>query len=106
MASEPLTAWQVNRQGRLLGLEVILFKRAYVLPWSQFLYAEGGADEVRAIFTTHDVVVKGSGLETLLSDLAAQQVTVLREPARTEKFAAAPGPRITGLVVRKQEQEE
>lgn len=100
------TAWTVNREERVLGLEVILLKRTYVFPWSQFLHAEGSADEVRAIFTTHDVLVKGAGLDALLSDLAAQQVTVLREPARTEKFTAASGPRITELMVRKEGLEE
>ncbi|MEJ7609428.1 MAG: hypothetical protein WKF37_24920 [Bryobacteraceae bacterium] len=33
----------------------------YVLPWTQFLYAEGTSEEVRGFFSTHDVVVKGSG---------------------------------------------
>lgn len=28
-----------------LALEVVLLKRTYVLPWSQFLYAEGDNDE-------------------------------------------------------------
>jgi hypothetical protein len=46
----------------VLGLEVILLKQVFVLPWNQFLYAEGGDDEVRAVFTTHDVVAKGNGL--------------------------------------------
>jgi hypothetical protein len=40
-------------------------ERSYVLPWSQFLYAEGGDDEVRLAFTTHDVLVNGSQLGSL-----------------------------------------
>jgi len=51
--------WITNLDGRVLGLEVILVKQVLVLPWNQFLYAEGGDDEVRAVFTTHDVVAKG-----------------------------------------------
>src|SRR2546425_588236 len=53
--------WITNLDGRVLGLEVILLKQVIVLPWNQFLYAEGGDDEVRAVFTTHDVVAKGCG---------------------------------------------
>ncbi len=93
-------SWTVDVEHRLLGLEVILLKTSYVLPWSQFLYAEGTGEAVRAVFTTHDVSVKGSGLASLLSDFARQQISVLKEPARTEKFVAASGPRITELTVR------
>jgi len=96
--------WITNLDGRVLGLEVILLKQVIVLPWNQFLYAEGADDEVRAVFTTHDVVAKGSGLASLLSDLAAQQVTRLKEPARAERFTHPAGARITELHVRKAEQ--
>ncbi len=50
--------WITNLDGRVLGLEVILLKQVIVLPWNQFLYAECGDDEVRAVFTTHDVVAR------------------------------------------------
>lgn len=89
--------------GRLLGLEVILLRQVIVLPWNQFLYAEGGDDEVRAVFTTHDVVAKGSGLASLLSDLAARQVTRMKEPERADRFAHVTGVRSTELHVRKAE---
>jgi len=78
-----------------------LLKRVYVLPWSQFLYADGNSEEVRAVFSTHDVVVKGSGLDSLLSDLAAQQIVILKEPTRTEKFTSTEGPRVLVLEVRR-----
>ena len=96
--------WITNLDGRVLGFEVILLRQVIVLPWNQFLCAEGGDDEVRAVFTTHDVVAKGSGLASLLSDLAAQQVTKLQEPARAERFALVTGARITELYVRKAEE--
>jgi hypothetical protein len=96
--------WITNLDGRVLGLEVVLLKQVIVLPWNQFLYAEGGDDEVRAVFTTHDVVAKGSGLAPLLSDLAAQQVTRLKEPTRADRFANTTGARITELHVHKAEQ--
>ena len=88
----------------MLGLAVILLKQVIVLHWNQFLYAEGGDDEVRAVFTTRDVIAKGSGLASLLSDLAAQQVTRLKEPARAERFAHPTATRITELHVRKAKQ--
>jgi hypothetical protein len=42
------------------NLEVVLLKKTFVLPWSQFLFAEGGNEEIRLTFSTHDVVVMGS----------------------------------------------
>lgn len=96
--------WTLETGQRVFGLEIVLLKTSYVLPWSQFLYAVGTSEEVRAVFTTHDVLVKGSGLDSLLSDFAAQRVGMLREPARTEKFASGTGPRITELAVRTAEE--
>jgi hypothetical protein len=103
MVSAGEKPWVVDRAARVHGLQVILLKRMYVLPWSQFLYAEGTGEEVRAVFSTHDVVVKGSDLDSLLSDFAAQQIVVLKEPARTEKFTSMEGPRILELGVRRVE---
>ena len=57
----------------------MLLKRTYVLLWNQFLYAEGGEDEARLAFTTHDVVVNGSHLDSLLADLSTQKVSLLRD---------------------------
>lgn len=91
--------WSVDASARARGVQVILLKRIYSLPWSQFLYAEGTGEEVRAAFSTHDLVIKGSGLAPLLADFAAQQIAILREPARTDKFAPSDGPRISELHV-------
>ena len=44
-------AWK-TRQERPAALEIILLKRTYVLPWAQFLYAEGDNDEVRIALHT------------------------------------------------------
>jgi hypothetical protein len=95
--------WTVNHDRREYGLQVILLKRTYVLPWTQFLYAEGTSDEVRAMFSMHDVVVTGCGLDALLADFMAQAVTVVRQPLRAEKFRAfqpADGPRVVEVEVR------
>ena len=93
--------WTVDRERRPYGLRVVLPKRTYVLPWAQFLYAEGAADSVRAVFSMHDVVVTGCGLEVLLADLAAQVVTVLQQPPRAEHFAPVPGPCVLAVEVRR-----
>jgi hypothetical protein len=83
VASE--VAWQVNERGAH-ALEVVLHKATYVLPWSQFLYAEGGEDEVRLVFATHDVMVKGSGLAALLTDVAAHRLAAVTEPLSADRF--------------------
>jgi hypothetical protein len=99
MASADEQPWGVDTTSRVYGLQVILLKRVYVLPWTQFLYAEGTSEEVQAFFSTHDVTVRGSGLDLLLADFAAQQVAILKEPARTDKFTGSAGPRILELQV-------
>ena len=93
--------WAVDRERRAYGLRVVLPKRTYVLPWAQFLYAEGAPDTVRAVFSMHDVVVTGCGLDALLADFAAQVVTVLQQPPRAEHFAPAAGPRVVAVEVRR-----
>ena len=101
VSSDNPKTWIAPSDERPSALEVILLKRTYVLPWTQFLYAEGGEDEVRLAFATHDVVVNGSHLHSLLSDLCAQRLSLLREPARAERFSNASGPLMTSVSVRK-----
>ncbi len=96
--------WTIDSERRVAGLEVVLLKQTCVLPWSQFLYAEGSADQLRAVFTTHDLLITGTGLSSLLSDFAAQHITRLQEPPRNEKFSLSSGPRITTLAVKSAEQ--
>jgi hypothetical protein len=93
--------WAVDRERRSYGVRVVLPKRTYVLPWAQFLYAEGAPDRVHAVFSMHDVVVTGCGLDALLADVAAQVVTVLQQPLRAEAFLPAPGPRVLAVEVRR-----
>jgi hypothetical protein len=100
-----VNAVSVDRQRKAIGterqtgLEIVLLKRAYVFPWSQFLYAEGGDDEIRAVFTTHDLIVRGTALTGLLSDLAGQRIARLQEPARTDRFEESSGPVVRELIV-------
>jgi hypothetical protein len=95
--------WTVGREQRCYGLRVVLPKRTYVLPWAQFLYAEGAPDTVRVVFSMHDVVVTGCGLEALLADVAAQIITLLQQPPRAEHFLPGPGPRVATVEVRRVE---
>ena len=85
------------------SLAVILQNHAIILPWSQFLYAEGSDDQVRLAFSTHDVVVTGSHLGELMADLSHQRISALRQPVRAETFGPASAVRITGIAVRKVE---
>jgi hypothetical protein len=93
--------WAIDRERRPYALRVVLPKRTYVLPWAQFLYAEGAPDTVRAVFSMHDVIVTGCGLEALLADVAAQVVTVIQQPPRAESFLPVPGSRIVAVEVRR-----
>lgn len=80
--------WTVSTGDRPPALEVVLLKETLVLSWNQFLFAEGGDDEVRIVFATHDIVVKGVGLTSLLRSITVNQVTSIREPARSDRFPA------------------
>jgi hypothetical protein len=95
--------WAVEPEQRIYGLQIVKLKQVYVLPWAQFLYAEGTSEEVRAVFSTHDLVVKGSDLTRLLSDFACQRITILKEPARTDRFTNIDGPHITDVEVNRVE---
>jgi hypothetical protein len=99
LSADSQKSWKTTTQERPAGLEIVLPKRTYVLPWNQFLYAEGGDDEIRVAFTTHDVVVKGSGLGVLLVEFADQRIARLQQPARTDRFANSTTPSIYDLSI-------
>jgi len=85
------------------GLQINMTKRTYVLPWSQFLFAEGDADEIRIAFSTHDVIITGGKLDTMLMEIADQRITLIKEPVRAELFASFSGLHITGISIKKSE---
>jgi hypothetical protein len=95
--------WRTGRESSQNSLELVLIDRTYVLPWTQFLYAEGGDDEVRIIFGTHDVLVRGAGLKLLLTDVAAHRLVGVDEPLRADRFTARTGVRVREVVVTKVE---
>jgi hypothetical protein len=92
---------RIGVMDRPLALLIVLLKQTCVLPWSQFLYAEGGNDEVRLIFATHDVLVKGSNLDSLMVALAANGIVRLQEPARSDRMIAGTGPLIREISIKK-----
>ncbi len=92
--------WETQRERRSVRfLQVHLRQRSYVLPWSLFLFAEGADNAVRAVFHTHVVEIEGSGLSSLLSDLAEGSIQQVVEPDRTARFSSATGPQITAVSV-------
>jgi len=95
--------WRTGREASQNSLELVLIDRTYVLPWTQFLYAEGCDDEVRLVFATHDVLVRGAGLQLLLTDVAAHRLVGLNEPLRAEHFTPRTGMCVRELVVTKAE---
>jgi hypothetical protein len=92
MASADSPSWIINTTEPPATLEGILAKQRLVLAWSQFVYAEGGADQVRIAFASHDVVIKGAGLDPLMHAIAAHRVASIREVARAERFSGMAGP--------------
>jgi len=102
-SSDIRRTWTPASNERPNSLEIILLKRSFVLPWNQFLYAEGGEDEVRLAFSTHDILVSGNHLGLLLADLSAQRVSLLQEPVRAERFGSDTKSQIISISVRKVE---
>jgi len=94
---------EITPGGHPAGLQIKLIRRTYVFPWSQFLFAEGDADEIRMAFSTHDVVISGGKLDALLADITAQRLNLLKEPVRAESFASFSSPQITDIFIKKVE---
>jgi hypothetical protein len=51
------------------------------------------------VFTTHDLIVRGTALIGLLAELAGQGIARLQEPARTDRFDESSGPVVRQLIV-------
>jgi hypothetical protein len=82
-------------------LVIVLAKATHVFPWSHFLHAEGGSDEIRLEFSTHNIVVTGRGLDKLIPRIISQQVDVLKVPSRADGFGQSSECQITGIEVKK-----
>ena len=104
-ASANSGSWTINTAEPPATLEVVQAKQRLVLAWSQFVYAEGGADQVRIAFASHDVVVKGAGLDPLMHAVAAHRVASIREDTRAGHFSAGGARFIREISIRKIEAE-
>ena len=80
--------WIITPDAMAATLEVVLPKQTLILSWNQFVYAQGGDDEIRIAFATHDVIVRGVGLSPLLRAITGHHVVSIREFARPERFSA------------------
>ena len=104
-ASVDKAPWVISAADQPPALEIVLLRQTVIMSWNQFVYAEGGDDEVRIAFASHDVVVMGAGLGPLLHAIAAHRVALIRESGRSEHFPGQVGRFIREIVVRKMEAE-
>ena len=104
-ASVDKAPWVISAAGQPPALEIVLRRQTVIISWNQFVYAEGGDDEVRIAFASHDVIVKGAGLDPLLRAIACNRVALIRESDRSERFPDHGGRFVREIVVRKIEAE-
>lgn len=106
MASNPThhVPWTTVEDTRLGGSPVVLLRHAFALSWAHFLYAQGDDAEVRAFWTTHELVIKGSGLRSLLEELASQRLEAIFESPRASRFGQA-GPMVAEIDITKLEED-
>jgi hypothetical protein len=88
--------WQLAETGsKPASLVVQLRRRAHVLPWFRFVYAEGDNAQVQVAFASHMVTITGNGLAALLAALASQRVVRLIQPTENEAKFGVRGPSST-----------
>jgi hypothetical protein len=97
--------WVINAADQPPALEIVLRRQTVIISWNQFVYAEGGDDEVRIAFASHDVVLRGAGLAPLLGAIAANRVSLIRESERSERFPDSAGRFVREIVIQKIEAE-
>jgi hypothetical protein len=101
VASAGKAPWVIRSSEQPLVLEIVLLKQTLILTWNQFVYAEGGSDELRIAFASHDVVVKGAALDALLEAIAFHRVESISESPRSQQFPCPATRFIREIVVRK-----
>ena len=67
-------------------------KSSFILPYAHFIYAESHSDddggELKLVFATHEVVLKGHLLDRLETGIAVHEVSEIRAlPERYRKLA-------------------
>ena len=93
--------WVVSSGDPAATLEILLQKQTVILSWHQFVCGEGNSEELRIAFASHDLVIKGVGLDALLPAIASHRVVSLRESLRSERFSAQTERFIHEIVVRR-----
>ena len=101
VASAGKAPWVISRSEQPLALEIVLLKQTVILSWNQFVYADGGSDELRIAFASHDVVVKGTGLDPLLTAIASHRVASIHQSVRSDRFPGPAARFIREIAVRK-----
>jgi hypothetical protein len=79
--------WVISSSDPAATLEIRLQTQTVILSWHQFVYTEGDSEQLRIAFASHDVVIKGAGLDALLPAIASHRVVSLRESLRSERFS-------------------
>ena len=97
--------WVISAADQPPALEIVRLRQTVIISWNQFVYAEGGDDEVRIAFASHDVVLRGAGLAPLLGAIAANRVSLIRESERSERFPDSAGRFVREIVIQKIEAE-
>lgn len=105
VASAGNLPWVISASDSPATLEILLQRQTVILSWNQFVYAEGDSEELRIAFASHDVVIKGAGLDALLPAIASHRVVSLRESLRSERFSGQAERFIHEIVVRRIEGE-
>jgi hypothetical protein len=101
VASAGKLPWIISVSEQPPALELLLLHHTLILSWNQFVYAEGGSDELRISFASHDVIVKGAGLDVLLAPIACHRVASIRESVRSERFPGQAARFIREIIIRK-----
>ena len=101
VASAGKEPWVISSAEQPLALEIVLLKQTLILSWNQFVYADGGSDELRIAFASHDVVVKGTGLDPLLAAIASYRVASIHESVRSEGLPGPAARFIREIIIRK-----
>ena len=83
--------WQLADEdgSKPASLVVQLRRRAHVLPYFRFVYAEGDNSQVKIAFASHMVTVTGHGLAALLAALAITGWSASSSPPRTKRNSAS-----------------
>jgi len=86
--------WQLADEdgSKPASLVVQLRRRAHVLPYFRFVYAEGDNSQVKIAFASHRVTVTGHGLAALLAALATHRVVRVSQPTESEANFGVRGP--------------